>query len=97
MLKHAKYFKFTPKDAPAPQHMASWFPRVRKWPEDHLNEDRPLKVYFMNECVSSWQCSVNPGEVMKYLEGSWSKCFTIGDNPEDSPIRVLYEGIMVDN
>jgi hypothetical protein len=92
MLKRAKYYHRKLDVNAHPKRMAAWFPSVRKWPEDYLSEERPLRVYFMNECPQSWQCTVNPEVIMKFLKGSWTKCFTIGDNPEDSPIRVLFEG-----
>jgi hypothetical protein len=89
MLKY--YHEKVDRDASL-KHMAAWFPIDRKWPEDYLSEDIPLRVYFMNECLQEWQCAVDSEDIMNFLEGSWSKCFTIGD--KDSPIRVLFEGTL---
>jgi hypothetical protein len=73
MLKRAKYYHKKLEVNPHPKRMAAWFPSVKKWPEDYLSEERPLRVYFMNECPQSWQCTVNPEVIMKFLAGSWTQ------------------------
>jgi hypothetical protein len=81
------------KQKPSGEQVASWFPDYRRWPQKELNKSNPLKVYFLNNCP--WKHGGNKikhVDIVKFLKDTW-KCFTKGQNKEDSHIRVYFDGM----
>ena len=81
---------------PHPKHVAEWFSYDRKWSIDDINEDKKLRMFFMNECPMNWKYNkrkISSNVIMKFLQESWKDCFVIVHRMERNPhIRVKYQG-----
>ena len=89
MLKRVKYYHRLAGET-NPSRIAAWFTETRRWLPNHLSETLKLKVFFMNDYPKHWKCR-DTEELMKFLEESWTNCFTLGD--KESQIRVKFEGM----
>lgn len=81
---------------PRPKHVTEWFPIDRKWSIKDLNNEKRLKVFFMNDCPKTWKYNNNKishDVIMNFLKVSWTDCFVIVYRKEENPhIRVKYQG-----
>ena len=74
-----------------------WFSKERQWPITYLSQESKLNVYFMSKCPEKWKYSnkeITPECIMRILDdrSSWHGCFTTTQNPEDSHVRVAFQG-----
>ena len=81
---------------PSPQQVAAWMMKYRNWPEKDLNERKPLKVYFMNNCPGEWKYQgkcIDADLILEIVQSSWRGCFTTSRSMQKARIRVRFKGI----